>query len=236
LFWRVYPSRQQLPPPPPDFTGRETELAELEAAITEKNVPICGLWGKDGTGKTSLTLKLAERLKQQYGDAQLYLDMHSMNVEQAMGHVLCAYRPGRELLDGESARRGLYQRELKDQKVLLVVDNPADYQQVMALQGPRSCVLVVTSEEPLPGLYGLELDALPLDDARIFLITKAPRTAECADELARLCGCLPLALRLAGSALTRRKNLSPQMYLESLEKARNQQEPVAATLSLAMGY
>src|SRR5579871_6626686 len=52
----------QLPPPPADFIGREEELKELLAAVATGGVTISGLQGQGGIGKTTLALKLAEKL------------------------------------------------------------------------------------------------------------------------------------------------------------------------------
>jgi len=50
--------------------------------------------------------------------------------------------------------------------------------------------------------------------------TRAQDIAARADEIVRLCGCLPLALRLAGTALAERIDLSPASYQQRLEKER----------------
>ncbi len=54
----VAASLHQLPPPPPDFVGREAELAELLDAVKTGHVAISGLRGQGGIGKTALALKL----------------------------------------------------------------------------------------------------------------------------------------------------------------------------------
>ncbi len=64
-----------LPRPPDDFTGRQTELAELTAAMQQGGVHISGLQGQGGIGKTALALKLAEALSESCPDAQIYLDL-----------------------------------------------------------------------------------------------------------------------------------------------------------------
>src|SRR5262249_32669715 len=69
------PALHQLPAPPGDFIGREAELNELLAKIKEGGVTISGLRGMGGIGKTALALVLAHRLKPDYPDAQIYLDL-----------------------------------------------------------------------------------------------------------------------------------------------------------------
>ncbi len=61
----------------------------------------------------------------------------------------------------------------------------------------------------------------------------APRTGAHADEIARLCGYLPLALRLAGGALAERMNLPPDDYARRLAGAQRRFEPVDASLNLS---
>ena len=61
----------------------------------------------------------------------------------------------------------------------------------------------------------------------------APRIDDLADTLAKLCGYLPLALRLAGSALAERRTLTPADYVKRLEDAQTRLELVEASLSLS---
>jgi hypothetical protein len=68
-------SLHQLPPPPADFTGCETELAKLCDAIQHGGVTISGVRGMGGIGKTVLALELAQRLADHYPDAQISLDL-----------------------------------------------------------------------------------------------------------------------------------------------------------------
>src|SRR5204862_7900314 len=73
----------------------------------------------------------------------------------------------------------------------------------------------------LPGLAVCDLDVLPGSEAVELLRSLAPRLSEGeAAEVARQCGGLPLALRLAGSLLAERDDLSVGRYLERLRAAR----------------
>ena len=65
---------------------------------------------------------------------------------------------------------------------------------------------------------------------RLYSLRIAPRIGDAADEIARLCGRLPLALRLAGSALAERPNLSPSEYARRFKEGKETLEPVEASL------
>jgi len=230
----------QLPPPPGDFTGREEELAALCQAIEQGGVTISGLRGLGGIGKTVLALKLAEQITPRYPDAQIYLDLKGtgptpLTPGEAMAHVVRAYRPTERLPESEAELGGLYRSVLHGQRAVLLMDNAAGAAQVEPLIPPSACLLLVTSRQhfTLPGMRAINLDTLPPPDARNFLLRIAGRIGDCADEMARLCGYLPLALRLAGSALARQEDLRPAEYLRRLEDRQARLGLVEASLSLS---
>jgi Tfp pilus assembly protein PilF len=216
----------QLPPPPRDFTGRERELGELMSQV-ERGVTISGLQGQGGIGKTALALELARRLAPRYPDAQLYLDLKGassqqpVSIAEALSHVIRAYHPTEKLPEGVEELRAIYLSVLHGQRALLLMDNARDAAQVEPLIPPDTCVLLVTSRRhfTLPGLYAKRLDTLTPAESRELLLKIAPRIGERADDIAALCGQLPLALRLAASALAERRDLSPQDYVRRLSDA-----------------
>src|SRR5439155_20106059 len=117
------------------------------------------------------------------------------------------FRPKERLPDADAALEGLYHSVLAGKRVLLVLDNAAGPEQLTNLVPPSGCALVVTSRRrfALPGLSAWDLDALPPTEAVVLLWKLAPRLSEAeAGEVARHCGELPLALRLAGSLLAER--------------------------------
>ena len=83
---------------------------------------------------------------------------------------------------------------------------------------PASCLLLVTSRQrfTLPGLKALDLEEMSPTDARDLLLRIAPRIGDRADEIAELCGHLPLALRLAASAMAEQASLSVDEYIQHL--------------------
>jgi len=234
------PALHQLPLPPADFTGREAEIEELLAALEDAFLSISGLQGMGGVGKTALALKLAEKIKGRYPDGQFYLDLLGVSPQpltptKAMEHVIHAYHPGARLPEGEAELRGIYLSVLHDQRALLLLDNARDRKQVEPLIPPAGCRLLITSRQyfTLPGLFAKSLDCLPPADACKLLLTIAPRIGGLAEEVARLCGYLPFALRLAASAIAERRNIKPADYTRQLTDAQRRLELIEASLSLS---
>jgi tetratricopeptide (TPR) repeat protein len=230
----------QLPPPPRDFTGRVRELEELMSGIERGGVTISGLQGLGGVGKTALALKLAELLAPRYTDAQFYLDLKGadkqpLSVADALSHVIRAYHPTAKLPEGEAELQSLYLSVLHGQRALLLMDNAAGREQVEPLIPPESCILLVTSRQhfTLPGLFAKKLDTLSPEESRELLLKIASRIGDRAEEIAKLCGYLPLALRLAASALAERANLSSADYVRRLSDAKKRLELVDASLTLS---
>ncbi|MFZ0773424.1 MAG: tetratricopeptide repeat protein [Candidatus Sulfotelmatobacter sp.] len=243
----VLPSPHQLPPPPADFTGRTAELAELRAAIEKGGIHISGLQGQGGVGKTALALKLAAELAPNFPDAQIYLDLKGVSEKpltaaEAMSHVLRTFHPEAKLPEKEEDLHALYLSVLHNKRALLLTDNAKDAAQVKPLTPPAGCTLLVTSRQhfALPGLQAKNLETLPPPDANDLLLRIAPRIKGEAENIARLCGYLPQALRLAASAIAVRVNLDPREYAKQFadEKKRlellvGEDESVAASITLS---
>ncbi len=234
-------SLHQLPSPPADFTGREEDLQALRSALAQGGTgAIFGLRGAGGIGKTVLALKLTEELKPLYPDAQLYLDLKGVDPQplttaQAMAHVIRSYHPEARLPEGEADLAGLYRSVLDDKRTLLLMDNAASREQVEPLIPPSGSLLLVTSRFHfhLPGLVSRDLDELPLEDARNLLLKIASRIGKEANTLAQLCGRLPLALRLAGSVLAERPDLSIADYTRLVEEGKARFDKVEAALTVS---
>jgi hypothetical protein len=121
----------QMPSPPHDFTGRERELNELLDAHEQGGYLITGVQGLGGVGKAALALKLAERLKPRFPDAQFYLDLRGASpqpapVTEALARVIRAYHPAAQLPDDEASLQALYRSVLDGQRALVLMDNAAD--------------------------------------------------------------------------------------------------------------
>ncbi len=230
----------QLPSPPRSFTDRIDELDELVGSLERDGVTIFGLQGMGGVGKTALALKLAERLTPRYSDGQFYLDLKGtsgkpLSATDAMAHIARAYYPTNKLPEKEPELGALYRSVLHDQRALLLMDNAASRAQVESLIPPACCVLLITSRErfAMEGLFVKHLVTLTPEHARELLLKIAPRIGEQADAIAALCGYLPLALRLAASALAEHIDLSPAAYVLRLTDAHRRLELIDASLILS---
>ncbi|MDW8328255.1 MAG: hypothetical protein RMK99_16975, partial [Anaerolineales bacterium] len=233
----------QLPPPPPDFTGRDIELAQLLEDVETGGVTILGVRGQGGVGKTALALKLAERLLPRYPDAQFFLDLRGVSDSpltpaEALAHVLRAYHPTAKLPESETELRAAYLSVLHGRRALLLLDNARDAEQVRPLLPPAGCLLLVTSRSrfTLPGLRACDLDELPPADAAALVRKIAPRAGERAGDLAALCGYLPLALRLTAGLLAERADLSADDVLRRLRDTQKRLALTGVAASLRLSY
>jgi tetratricopeptide (TPR) repeat protein len=209
----------QLPPPPADFTGREADLRELRQAIEHGGVHISGLQGQGGVGKTALALKLAAELAPRFPDVQIFLDLKGatekpLTAVEALAYVLRSFHPEAKLPEKEEDLKALFTSVLHGKRVLLLMDNARDAKQVEPLIPPMGSALLVTSRASftLPGLKQKKLDTLPPEDARKLLVKIEPRISNAADAMAKACGYLALALRLAATAIAERADLDPEDY------------------------
>ncbi|GAA2425901.1 hypothetical protein GCM10010191_42900 [Actinomadura vinacea] len=212
----------QLPPEIGDFVGRTAELRQIVDHFTGPDrpatVPIVAVVGRPGVGKTVLALKAAHALRERFPGGQLYVRLGGSTARprdprDALGDLLdgLGERGGpRGDLDGRAA---MLRERLADRRILLVVDDVADAGQAGAvLPGTRGCGVLLTSRQrlvDLPGVERVRPGPFTTAEALAFLerLAGAARIAgerAVAEEIARLCGHLPLALRIVGARLALR--------------------------------
>ncbi|SDH32472.1 DNA-binding transcriptional activator of the SARP family [Lentzea fradiae] len=211
----------QLPGDVFGFTGRHAELAELGRVLgagqtgARTGVPIVVVCGTAGVGKTALVLHCAHRLRPDFPDGQLYVDLRGydprspVTAEDALSRLLDGLGvTGADVPVDPDQRAARYRAELADRRVLVVLDNASAVDQVRPLlPGTPGCLVLVTSRTSLAGLvalhgaHRLDLDLLPEPDSTALLRTligeRVRREPAAAAELAAQCGRLPLALRVA---------------------------------------
>ena len=222
------------PPPPQDFTGRGEEL-EVILKSFDRGATITGVRGTGGIGKTALALVMADRLKSRFPDGQIFLKLEGTSPDplkpaEAMAQVIRAFRGSEERLpEDQNELQGLYNSVLEGKRILLLLDNAADDKQVIPLLPPKGCAALVTSRRnfTLPGMpQPFSLDTMKPEEARDLLLKISPHIGDRAEELARLCGYLPLALRAAASFLAVKIDLKPSAYLEALRSERTRLEKI----------
>ncbi|PZG17595.1 AfsR/SARP family transcriptional regulator [Nonomuraea aridisoli] len=217
------PPPRQLPSPPPDFTAREAELAELCDRLTRPDaVPVCVIFGPGGVGKSALALRVAHEIAHLYPDGQLHVELRGnteapATPQEVLGRLLRELEPGTSppgTLEECAAR---YRTLLADRRKLVVLEDAAAERQVRPLlPGAPGCGVIVTSRNRLAGLAGaavLDLGLLPNQDALRLLekVAGDERVAadpEAARRIVRQCGGLPLALRICGARLASRRQWS----------------------------
>ena len=186
-------------------------------------------------GGIGLALVLAERLKSRFGDGQIFLKLDGTSPKplepaDAMAQVIRAFRGSTERLpEGQDELQSLYNSVLEGKNVLLLLDNAVDREQVEPLLPPKGCAAIVTSRKKftLPGMpEPFLLDPLKPSEARDLLLKICPRVGDRANELAKLCGYLPLALRASASLLAVKSDLNPESYLEELRSERTRLEKI----------
>jgi tetratricopeptide (TPR) repeat protein len=217
------------------FVGRQHERRQLRAQLRkagERRVALSALKGMGGVGKTALAVHIAHLVKDNFPDAQLFLDLRGTTQPatppEAMAHVIRSFHPEADSLPKDPAELlALYRSVLAGRKVLLVLDNAADEAQVRDLIPPPPCGLILTAraELALDGVLRLPLDVLSPSEARTLLrgIVGPTRAIDAElDAIAQLCGWLPLALRVAGDFLRIKPDFTAQEYRARLEQDRLQ--------------
>jgi DNA-binding SARP family transcriptional activator/tetratricopeptide (TPR) repeat protein len=212
----------QLPLEARGFTGREEELARLDgilatAAEPPATVVISAVSGTAGVGKTALAVHWTHRVADRFPGGQLYVNLRgfdpsgaAMAPDQAVQGFLDALGvPAQRVPASLQARVGLYRSLLAGQRVLVVLDNARDADQVRPLlPGSPGCLAVVTSRNRLAGLVAAEgahpipLDLLAPAEARDLLSHRlgegrVAAEPDAVEEIITRCARLPLALAIA---------------------------------------
>ncbi|MBW4719870.1 XRE family transcriptional regulator [Saccharothrix obliqua] len=207
-----------LPPDVSDLTGRDHALAALGEVVAGPGATsVVVVHGPPGAGKTSLAVRAGYRFGPRFADGCFFFDLRGMDTRpvhpaEVVHRVLLALGVQRPP-GSEAERSDLYRELLRTRSTMLVLDNAADEAQVRPLLATgRGSLVLVTSRQVLGGLAAvarLGLDVLDRDASVALLgaIAGPARVAAergAAQEVARLCGHLPLALRIAGNRLAGR--------------------------------
>jgi tetratricopeptide (TPR) repeat protein len=204
--------------------GRAAELRQLTTLLDTTTagggtVVITAIEGTAGIGKTALALHWAHQATERFADGQLYVNLRGFDPTNTPVHPAEALHgflgalgisPERipTSVDGQA---GLYRSLLTDRRVLVVLDNARDEEQVRPLlPASPTCLVVITSRNQLAGLIAehgarpVTLDVLRPQEARALLghhlgperVSAEPHAIT---ELIGHCAGLPLALAIVAA-------------------------------------
>jgi tetratricopeptide (TPR) repeat protein len=208
--------------------------------------------GLAGVGKTELALQAAVRAHRQgwFPGGMLFVDLlgydpgRALSTEQALENLLRALSVSPEHIPaGLEARQRLFRSVLdgyaqQDRRVLVVIDNARTADQARELvPTDRASRALVTSRNQLAELDALHLEVGVLGDSdsvalldRVITVvcgpgdTRLADSPEAAEQLIRLCGRLPLALRIVGALLSEDPGRPVASLLEDLRQEQTRLE------------
>lgn len=215
---------RQLPMAVSGFVNRTVELSQLDTLVpveddttghTSGAVVISAIGGSPGVGKTALALHWAHRMRSQYVDGDLYVNMRGhgpgprLDASTALDSLLRTLEiPSERIPDDLDGRSALYRSHLDGKHMLVLIDDAVSPEQVRPLlPASPTCLVLVTSRSTLSGLVAREgaqrmsLDTLTTEESLSLLRTHLGEQRLSADpDMARAlvahCAHLPLALRI----------------------------------------
>jgi DNA-binding SARP family transcriptional activator len=245
------PVPAQLPPDLPGFTGRDDQLRRLDemlrASANREATTIIAILGAPGMGKTALAVHWARRIAARFPDGQLYVSLRGFHPAESTTEPGEALRgllealgvPPDRLPATLQAQAGLYRSMLNGRRMLVLLDDARDVEQVYPLlPGGPDNVVITTSRDRLHGLvvdgaYPLLLDVLPLVEARDLLTARLggkriEAEREATDEIVARCGGLPLALAVVAARAAVHPSFPLAALAAELREARSELDPFDA--------
>lgn len=238
---------RQLGAPTPWFTGRAELLAALDALIDRRGGSrLIVLHGAGGAGKTTLAVQWAHRVKDLYGDGQLQVDLRGYGPDEpldsgaALGVMLRAVGVPPLAVPVETVERSALLRTwLAGRRLMVLLDNARDADQVRPLLPGGDSLVVVTSRNELRGLAihdgaaRFDVPSMSAGEA-VEVLTRVisegavrpePADQQVLAELAELCGRLPLALTIAAQHAIRHGTPAVGATVAALRDARQSLDP-----------
>ncbi|WP_139307339.1 AfsR/SARP family transcriptional regulator [Micromonospora pattaloongensis] len=215
------PVPRLLPPDPQRFVGRADEMAVARRRLGDaaERGGVLVVTGPAGVGKTSFAVRLAHTVAERFPDGQLFLNLRGfdpsgtpMDPAEALRVVLDTLgMPPHRIPASVPAQAALYRDQLAGRRMLVVLDNARDTDQIrMLLAGVPGCATLVTSRNRLAALvayddaHPLTLDLLSRTEAEDLLARRigADRVAAepgAVDTIVERCARLPLALSIVAA-------------------------------------
>jgi DNA-binding SARP family transcriptional activator/tetratricopeptide (TPR) repeat protein len=214
---------RQLPAGVRHFAGRESELSQLDSLLDQQvpggTVVITAISGTGGIGKTALALRWSHQVATRFPDGQLYVNLRGydpsgtplISADAVRGFLDALGVPPADIPDAPEAAAGLFRTMLADRRMLILLDNAKDPDQVRPLlPASAGCLVIVTSRSELTGLSVTDgASTIPLGlvspaEAEAILAARVGSDRLAADRAAtsRLidqCARLPLALTITAA-------------------------------------
>lgn len=229
---------RQLPGGAGDFVGRDAPLRDADDFLARDRptaTSIVVVTGPPGVGKTALAVQLAHRVQARFPDGQLYARLggtgdRPRDAAEILAELLQATGVSPSIIpEGHEQRAAMFRSRLADRRVLLVLDDALDAEQVRPLlPGTPGCAVVITSRRllsTLAGAFAVRLTSLEECESYRLLRTlvgarRIAREPEAARRVAAAFGHLPLALRIAGARLAAQPAVSLTAFAERLDDRR----------------
>jgi DNA-binding SARP family transcriptional activator len=224
-----------LPPEKWQFVGRSAELALLtEESGDGPRVSV--IEGMVGVGKTTLAVHAARMIADKYADGLFYVnlqahdpDRQTLDSSEALNRLLRMLGvPSEQVPDSVGARAAMWRSQLSRRRALVILDDVTRRDQIRPLlPAAGQCMAMITTRRKLADLVGarvLGLDVLSLEEA-VALFTRIAGTGDAAERddvatVVRLCGRLPLAVRLMAGRLAHDRSMSVADLVEELSNSR----------------
>ncbi|MET8957648.1 AfsR/SARP family transcriptional regulator [Streptomyces sp. NPDC004129] len=240
------------------FIGRAGESSVLHKLLERGGqggqVAIAAIDGTSGVGKSALAIHTAHQLADRFPDGQFYVDLHGatagltpLEPHEVLGRFLSTLGVREVAVPADTDEAAAKFRTLvADRRLLVMLDNAANVDQVRPLlpAGP-GCAVLITSREMLSALEGathLHLGVMFHDQASALLerLVGSERIAaepDAADAIVRMCGGLPLALRIVGARLAARPSWPLSAFAERLTDAQSRLDEIrVGDVSVRAGF
>lgn len=193
----------QLPPDLDDFAGRREVLDQLAVAARESRT--VGVVGPAGVGTSSVAIRAAHRLRAEYPDGRLYVDLRATDVDSALAAFLRAYGISGPGPTNRAERIALWRQCLAGRRVLALLDHVTSAEQVETL---RASLTLVTSHHR-PAAPWVEVPPFSVDEGVMLLeqiagparIRAEPAAAR---QVVAAAQGQPLLVRIAGARIASR--------------------------------
>lgn len=242
-----------------DFTGRDHECrtaSTLLGSHTATTTNVVVVSGKGGIGKTTFAVHVAHQVQDCFPDGQLFVslkrdDQSPLDVREILADLLGALGAARAAVpEGIEERARLFRALLAGQRMLIVLDDAAEETQIRPLL-PDSvgCAVIITRRAPLAGLANahyinlVELDPAQATDLLSGVVgpERVASEPDAAAEIVKLCGYLPLAVRIGGTKLAYKHHWHLATFAERMRDERHRLAELSAgdlevRASIAISY